>query len=285
MTWIGVVMRRPAVVTVTSVAPAASGQKTPRGSSTTCPPASRMISGRPRTASAAPRRAATNRAIRGFDEREREVGRHRAVARRRPQHALVSGRKTPVYALAGSSAPSRRSRAQEPQRRAGRCAVTPSGCAKPTGNVRCEGRARRPRPAAPPSRSRAPRRCAGSKRPTATSSISSAALVWRVNSLSSKLVVEPLVDARAARSRASRLEDGERSAAPADATSVRLSTPPKCGSSGIVDPGRRHVRGRVAGEQRELLVGVVGARHALRAVQRGAADDDHGDAAVARARP
>src|SRR5689334_24318924 len=64
--WIGAATRCPAAVTLTSVEPSASGQKTPRGSSTTCPVESSTISGRPRDSR--PRRAATNRAIRGVDD-------------------------------------------------------------------------------------------------------------------------------------------------------------------------------------------------------------------------
>ena len=89
-------MRRPDVVTVTSVAPAASGQKTPRGSSTTCPLASRMISGRRGPSESIPRRAATNRATRGFDEANaRSVGTALSHVADHNTH-WSSGRKTPV---------------------------------------------------------------------------------------------------------------------------------------------------------------------------------------------
>ena len=130
----GLVTRWPMAVTLTSTDPSASGHRKPRGSSTTCPEASRTTWGRP-SGPSPPGRNATKRAIRGSDDvNVMSVGTTVAHDCRKNRHRSISGPEV-VLGLAGRSGSPGAGDIRK-RRGLGSLAVTKSGNAQPSGIAR-----------------------------------------------------------------------------------------------------------------------------------------------------
>ena len=118
----------------------------------------------------------------------------------------------------------------------------------------------------------------GSKRPTATSIISSAAFVWRVASVVG--VDREFPGRRVAERRG--LEQRERRGGAGRLNDVLSQHAAEVLIGRVVHAGGRDVGRRMAREQRDLVGGVLGGLRVLAVVQGHAADHDRGEAVQAR---